>query len=997
MFTVHHGNHLETLVDRLAGLVGQPLASPLVPECIIVQSNGMARWLSLQLAQRLGVCANVRYPFPAAFVWEVFRHVLDQVPETSRFDPAVLTWRVMAQLSGLEVCDRFKPLHRWLKNGDDWRRFDLAWRIADSFDQYLVYRPDWILAWEAGRGDDSPDPDERWQAALWRRLMDDGGSHRVHLQRRFFQLADADTLARSHLPRRVALFGIPTLPPVYLQVLQRLSEVLEVHLFLLNPSREYWGDIEPERDIARRAGEEDAEELYLETGNALLASLGKQGRDFIDQVAELPGEWEDSFHDPGQQRRPSLLHCLQADILNLRNRGDEEHPCSPIDPEDLSLQIHACHSPMREVEVLHDRLLHLFETQPDLSPAQVVVMAPEIESYAPLIEAVFATQEGERQIPFAIADRDFRAESPLVDVFFDLLELHRSRFDANRVLTILEVAAVGRRFRIAEDDLPLVHDWVRETGIRWGVDAPGRAALELPATPEHTWRAGLDRLLLGYALPAGNQALFAGILPFDGVEGGEARIMGRLQDFTAALFELQQQLAQDRPVAQWAPLLRGVVEDFIAPTLDEEPQVQALGQALEEMAESARLAGFDQPVSLEVAAANLRRRLQVDPAGRFLTGGVTFCAMVPMRSIPFQVVCLIGMNDGAYPRAQTRLDFDLMGRPGAFRKGDRSRRHDDRYLFLEALLSARRCFYISFVGNSIRDNSPVPPSVLVSELLDGVRRGFYPPGQPDGDGVELILTRHPLQAFSPRYFRPGEPRLFSYSRELCQAAGHRGGQAESRPLFWESLPPPDPQWRTVDLEQLVHFFANPTRFLLRRRLDVHLEEEEGLLETREPFVLDNQARRQLRQRMLELKLTGGDPDQALPLLRGQGLLPHGQVGETILEQERTRVEWFAARLAAFLPPTAPQPIALDLTVGAFRLTGTLTKAGVRGLRDWRLAGVAPRHYLELWIKHLLLNCLAPEAVHLESRWLGEDKVLTLGPVADCYRRLEELLELYWQG
>ncbi len=974
---------MENLVDHLAGMIAdQPLASPLAQEIIVVQSNGMARWLSLELARRLGICANVSFPFPATFMWELFQTVLKgQVPETWPFDPVVLTWRLMELLPELEDDERFRSLKSYIKTDDDSRCYELAYRIADNYDQYLVYRPDWIKRWEAGEY-------EHWQAELWRRLTSVQGLHRVHVQQQFLRALNATSTA--HLPQRVTFIGIPAMPPVYLDILSRVAEFIDVHLFLLNPCREYWGDILAERDIARQGTERDPDDLYLEVGNSLLASLGKQGRDFIDLVVQAqPGREIEAFTEPPGD---NLLQGLQVDILNLRNRGEQDCPPMAIPAKDRSLQIHACHSPMREVEVLYDQLLALFEASPDLEPAQIVVMTPDIDAYAPTIEAVFASAEGDRYIPFSIADRGLQMENPLADAFFGLLELPGSRFDANQVLVLLECEAVQRRFGFNPSDLSLVYRWVRETGIRWGIDSEGRAQLDLPAIHEHTWRAGLERLLLGYALP-GNQLLDE-ILPYVDVEGGEAQVMGRLQSFTEGLFALNTELAGRRTLADWAATLQSLLDRFLAPLETEEPQVQTVRIALESMAVSAESAGYRTPVSLSVIKSWLARQLQTEEGSRrFLTGGVTFCAMLPMRSIPFQVVCLIGMNADSYPRPHYYQSFDLMAR--LFRKGDRSRRFDDRYLFLEALLCARRCFYLSYVGNDIHDNSVMPPSMLVSELQDAVARGFYQ--QTEGDILEQVLTRHPLQAFSRRYFSKPS-RLFSYSKELAEAAGLAGqGEREPSPLFRENLPKPGEEWHSLDLEQLGRFFANPTRYLLRQRLGVQLQEGEGLLETREPFVLNLIDQQGLRQELLNLRLSGFSPEQSLPLLRAEGRLPHGRVGEVIFERELDIVKRFIKRLLKALPKQPLAPLELDFELGDFRLHGRLINLGEQGIVDYRLARVRPQDYLKLWLQHLLLNILAPSEMEPNSRWLGRDKDLMLKPVPDPQAHLQDLLALYWQG
>ncbi|MDG4550579.1 MAG: exodeoxyribonuclease V subunit gamma [Candidatus Contendobacter sp.] len=985
-FYSYQSNRLEILADQLAELLRQPLRSPLAGEGVVASGSGLARWLMLRLAGRLGVCANLNVQLPATFLWTMARVVLRQLPATSRFDRPVLRWRLMALLRDLEETPRLAPVRAYLGDGrDQFRRYELAGRIADCFDQYLVYRPDWINRWETGEED-------HWQAELWRRLARDGEAHRARVQAQFHARLASGDFDRRRLPERVSVIGVSALPPLDVELLAALARHIDIHLFLLNPCQEYWGDIQAERDLARLGEEVDPDEAYLTVGHPLLASLGKQGRDFIDLLQAYPRiEW-DGFVEP---EGDDLLHRLQADILHLRERGGDEHPPLPLRPADRSLQIHACHGPMREVEVLHDQLLALFAADPALRPADVIVMTPDIARYGPLIEAVFASAPPERRIPFSIADRGTLAEEPLVEGLFALLESGGGRFDASQVLSLLELPAVRRRFGLDEADLTQIRRWTRDAGIRWGLDAGTKALWELPATAEHTWRMGLDRLLLGYALPGRGRDLYAGILPHDEVEGGEARALGQWRTFVEVLFGLDIQLRESRSLAAWVESLHAVLDRFFAPRDREENEIQRIRAALETLRAQAELADFTEPVGLAVAMSALRTELNAaeSPAGRFLSGGVTCCALVPMRSIPFAVVAVLGLNDDAYPRPHRPIDFDRMAT--RFRRGDRARRHDDRYLFLETLLSARRCLYLSYVGQSIRDNTPLPPSVLVSELLDTVDRSFQ---RPDGGRPrEQLVTRHPLQPFSRQYFG-GDDRLFSYARELTEASRRAGrGERNPAPLLTTELPEPEPALRRVTLDGLVGFFRNPARWLLRERLGVRPGEDEEALETREPFVLDGLANHQLLGRMLELHREGRTTAEMQAVARGSGALPHGQVGDCVFGQAQERVTRFAGRLGRVLPRRAPEPVDLELKLDGFELSGRLTGVTPAGRVGYRLASIKANDYLNLWLHHLALNVAAPAGTTLQSRWVAEDREIVLEPVEDAAAHLLELLEWYWRG
>jgi exodeoxyribonuclease V gamma subunit len=974
VFIVHHGNRLEHLAGRLVEHVRAPLPTPFTPETVVVQSLGMARWLSLWLATELGVCTNVQFPFPATFVWEVFRTVIGPLPVAPAFDPAVMVWHLLALLRQLDASPANEPLRAYLNDDDDRRRFELARKIADTFDQYLVYRPDWILAWERGEEDD-------WQARLWRQLVARvGGAHRVQL----WQAFRTHGLSAAHLealPPRLTLFGIPAMPPLYLDVFARLAESIDVHCFILDPCQESWSHLLRERDQARMAGVGDPDDLHLDTGNRLLASLGRQGREFLDQLAAYGPHEETHFVSPAGD---TLLATLQRDILTLTDRAG--HSAAAV-ADDLSVQVHVCHSPVREIEVLHDQLLLLFDTHPDLQPAEVVVMTPDIDLYAPAIDAVFGTVARERHIPYTIADRRLQQESPLIEAFLELLQLPASRFEAGRLLALLAVPAVRRRFALDEAGVARIRTWVRETGIRWGLDAQTHIDAGLPATTEHTWRFGLDRLLLGYALGEVGATVSELVAPHDDVDGSDATALGQLHTFIETLAAVAAALAAPRPAPAWGETLRQVLDQCLLADETEERDLQLLRAAIARFVSTAADGAYDDPIPLDLVTAHIRESLDV-PGGtaRFLAGGVTFCALMPMRSIPFAVVALVGMDDGSVPRSSRPQSFDRMA--GSRRRGDRSRRDDDRYLFLEALCSARQCFYLSYVGRDIRDNTPRPPSILVSELLDYV----------GGPLAAAIVTEHPLQAFSRRYFDGSQPRLVSHSAELCHASGTvRQALTRAQPFAPARLPPAGPEFRTVPLARLVQFFTHPSRFLLRERLGIRIDDADTRVESREPFLLDGLGRYGVRRALLGLQQRGADLPAAERALRSRGLLPHGTVGELATEAEWSGVQAFGQRLALLAAGPALPPVPLALTLDQVTIVGELSGLVAEGRIAYRLGHTRPSDRVGLWLAHLVLQLAAPAGVGGTTRWLSDDEEVVLTPVAEAAAMVRTLLQAYLDG
>jgi exodeoxyribonuclease V gamma subunit len=982
VLTVYRSNRAERLADALAEVLGEPLGDALRPEQVVVQSRGMARWLSLALAERLGVCANVAFPLPAGFLWEVFRAVLPaEVPRRSSYGPEVLAWRLFGLLDEIEGEPGFEPVGHYLGGGDELKRYRLAGRIATTLDQYLVYRSDWVRRWERGE-------DQHWQARLWRRLVQEGpADHWVRVHDAFLRALNAEGAA-DRLPTRVCLFAVPELSPSYLDLLGRISESTEVHLFCLTASEEYTADLDDARRLARRrerrrrAGGTD-DSAYADLGNPLLASLGRLAQAFVSRLQDYPHQDVDDFEPAGEE---TLLGVLQDDMRVLVNRGREpEVPALLLPEDDVSVEVHSCHSALREVQVLHDRLLDLFQRWPDLEPRQVAVMAPDVGAYAPLVEAVFGSAGGDRAIPFALAERGVSAGQPLVRAVLSLIDLPLSRLAASEVLSLLEIPAVMRRLGLDAEGLLSVRRWVRESGIRWGAAGASREALDLPAYEENSWAFGLRRLFLGYAMPA-EERLYRGVLPYPHLEGNSAVPLGLLQRFVDALQRWQGRLAGSYSASEWPVLIGELLDEFLAPDEDDLAALQAIRDAAAALAEEAAVAGFHGRFAREVARSRLAAALEErSGAAPVLSGAVTFGGLGSLRAIPFRVVCLLGMNGASFPRLHRPPSFDLMAAEP--RAGDRSRREEDRYLFLEAVLSAREVLHLSYVGRNVRDNSPQVPSVLVSELLDYLEQAFT------GDVGARVVVEHPLQPFSPRYFDGKHPRLVSYASEWLPPAE----AAAPRPFVDRPLPAPDPERREVELDDLVHFFDDPARGFLRQRLGVHLEEAEEALEDAEAFSLDGLAAYALKQEALQRALSGEALEETfLPVLRGRGALPVGEAGTRSFVAAVDPVAGLAGRVRERLAEQR-EPLEADLALGEFRLRGWLTGLTVGGLVSYRATKVKAKDRLRLWVRHLVLNAVGLRVCELRSRHLAEDTEVHYRPLEAPRETLAALLEAYWRG
>ncbi|WP_260858799.1 exodeoxyribonuclease V subunit gamma [Paraburkholderia sp. BCC1885] len=916
-----HGNQPERLRDLMVQWIRQHPLGPLEKEVILVQSNGIAQWLKLALAADpedggCGIAAALDMSLPASFLWQVYRAVLgdEAVPAISPFDKTRLVWRLTRLLPELLEAPDYAPLKRFMAHdGDQRKRFQLAQRVADLFDQYQVYRADWLAAWAAGddvqidaRNRRTPLPEEyRWQAALWRALLEDVKAHApagtdtrtagraaVHDEflRRAAQLPE-DERPRG-LPRRVIIFGISSLPRQAVEVLAALSRWTQVLMCVHNPCAHYWADIVADQDLlrAQRSRQQrregapatiDDAQLHLHA-QPLLAAWGKQGRDFIGLLdeydsAEARERYTAHFTGIGQRidlfesdDALTMLQQLQDDIRDLRPLRETRELWPEVDPgADHSIRFHVAHSPQREVEILHDQLLAAFAADPTLRPRDVIVMVPDIEVYTPHIQAVFGLldEQDPRHIPFSVADRGQRDFDPLIGALETLLALPQSRLTVSDVLDLLEVPALRARFEIGTDDLPKLRSWISGANIRWGLHAEQRASLGLPQAGDesapNSWAFGMRRMLLGYA--AGDKAgAWNDIEPYAEIGGLDAALLGPLTRLIDALDETWQTLRQAATVPEWCERLRWLKTTFFAADDSEDAYtLERLDAALEAWRDACEEAALTGELPLSIVADYWLS--QFEGGGltqRFFAGAVTFATLMPMRAIPFRIVCLLGMNDGDYPRNRMPLDFDLMRRD--YRPGDRSRREDDRYLFLEALLSAREHLHVSWVGRSVNDNTPRPPSVLVGQLRDHLKGGWRLEGAADDEPdalLDALTVDHRLQPFSAEYFpaRPNVSPLFTYAREWDQQELKSVDTREHGDAALQPLERDEP----LSVRELADFLKDPVRSFFRQRLRVSFETEDASSENHEPFEVDQLETWQLQNELIRAQaaaLERGDED-----------------------------------------------------------------------------------------------------------------------------------------
>ncbi len=1057
MLRIHRATRADRLATALASVLAEPLGDPLAPEIVAVPTRGVERWLAQRLSGALGtsagpgatdgVCANVDFPFPGRLVGDAVALATGVERDTDPWLPERAAWPLLDAVE--EALDEpwLAPLAAHLgRTGPDpdehrrSRRLSTVRHLADLFDRYGVHRPDMVRAWARGADDDGwgrlPAADSVWQPELWRRLRKHVGtpSPAERLELACDTIRNEPELLDGRFAPRLSLFGLTRLPASYLDILRAVAGTRDVHLFLLHPSPALWERIEAlqtgssgPRRLERRADDATA----VEPRNPLLASWGRDARE-MQLVLTAGHDVQSEEHHPVGTEPRTLLERIQDDVRADRAPADEqltggEDRRAVLEPDDRSVQVHACHGRARQVEIVRDAILHLLADDPSLEPRDVIVMCPDIESFAPLIHATFAMgehagagiDEGDEVpaaavpqfLPVRLADRSLRQTNPVLGAVDELLALADARLTASQVVDFASRDPVRRRFRLDDDDLARIGEWVASTGVRWGLDASYREPYGLATVGANTWRSGFDRMLLGVTTAEEGHRLMAGVLPLDDVDSGDIDLAGNLAELLDRLAAAVASLTGARPLPGWTAAIADAADMLTATTDADAWQRAQLQGLLDDVVAEATAGGQvnSAPLVLAEVRSLLADRLRGRPTrANFRTGHLTMCTLVPMRSVPHRVVCLLGLDDGVFPR-RTAVDGDDLIQLDPY-VGDRDPRSEDRQLLLDAVLAATSTLVITYTGRDERTNAVRPPAVPVGELLDVVDRTVRTVGE--GPARDRVVVHHPLQPFDLRNFSLGglvAGRSWSFDTvALDGARASLGERAPASAFLAGPLPPMGTG--VVQLDDLVRFVQHPVKAFLRRRLGVYVSRDEDELADGLPVEPDALEKWHVGDRLLAARLAGADPDVCRAAEVARGTLPPGALGGPVLDEIAGVVEGIVAGAAA---ATSGEPSSVEVEVdlgGGRSLVGTVP--GVTGdvLRSVSYSRVAPKHRLATWARLLALTAGGPERP-FEAVTVGRGsgragvmmiRIPPLGADAEGRRRaavahLNALVDLYDRG
>lgn len=968
MLTLYPSNRLEDLAVLLSAVLKSGERGVLEADSILVESQGMQHWLNMQLAKDAGVAMNLRFPMPSRFIWELARALLgkDKVPQQSSYRREVLAWRIdelLASDAFLQLAQSAAPSRYWqaaTEKPDHLKRFQLATELADVFEQYMLYRPEWVEQWELGRFDQTGLNDEAWQGWLWRALIQQEALTPVKLQKLAIEKMSQH---QSMLPSRVIIFAINTLAPSALAFFEALSAFSDIHLFHLNPCIDFWGDIQTDKQLAKQLREQKAK-LWSdenEQSNPLLANLGSQGQAFFNALQQTKHFEISGFHE-GEYNladsSASVLSAIQNDILLLQ---DARQAPTTL-PADNSLVVSSSHSALREIQSLHEYLLRQFDADPQLTPDEVLVMCPAIEDYAPYVNAVFKrpwemSEEASPRLPCSIADRALLDSQPVIAAYMSLLALPDSRFEVNAIVDLLRIKECQLKLSLSDDELAVIESWLQAACIHWGLDHQHQQAVAgtSKTNGQYSWSWGIERLLLGFA-SSDSQFIYQDKLLLPNVQGQHAVLLGKLMLLLSRLKALSTSLLQRRNAIQWQDDLLAFRDQLFASDDNNPDAHEILSRAIKKLGEYTAQAGFTGDIPLDVVQFFLQRQFsQPDSGNHFLTGQVTICSMVPMRSIPFKVVAILGLNDGQYPRQSNPLSFDLMSHLPK-RAGDRSRRGDDRYLFLEALISARQHLYLSYQGRDIKNNAERQPSLVLKELLDYLHQGYGWHTEPSRGQSDVIQT--PLHAFSAENYQLPHA---SYDAGWARLV-NTGDARDNTKISATAMPSTH-----LSIRDMVRGFDNPSAVYARENLGLYFTDETPELENAEPFDTNGLVRYQFMYDWINC-----DDVQEQEIVRQTALLS-GQLPDSpvAIESLNSWQNGAEALLSVF-----PENRALKMQPHELMIDDVSVTAALNLNQDAtsqflsRPTSRKPKDNIELWLTHLFANGLLAEGVTTYGVFVG---------------------------
>lgn len=976
-------NSLKSLSDRLADRL-RDTKSVFQPVYIVTQTAGMNIWLKQQLAQKLGIAANIQFLKPNDAIHLLFQKLSGfyQFNSLSAHD---LNWIIFDVLNEDEFKNRFEKIaeyynHRGLEG--EIKRMALAEKIADLFDQYQIYRAPEIDQWNNKEDWEilkviRNETDQEWQKYIWNRARELAAEHfsdKTYIGKHILNKLNEPEAVEKLQQEVPALyfFGLSLITDYHLQIIYKVSEFIDVEFLFQNPAPwQYWYDDKSEKivDFLKRIGKFGSSEKA--EGNPLLTSWGKLTQNTFKMFFR-DDDTLNTLQDFGVEEPEidSLLHNIQNSVFN--NEKDEIS-FSNEQIKDGTVTINSCYSPIREVEVLYNYLVHLVDQKNEkLSARDIIVMVSDIDLYGSYIKAVF--DNAPYKFPYTIADESFVVSDTISNALTGILSISENQFTSEKVVGLLEFESIRKQFRI--ENVEIIRKAIQAANIRFGFT--GNSELE---THYVSWDYGLNRILYGLSMFGGTEYGQGenSFYPIDIVEGFDMFNIVRFVHFVRVLKSNIQSRSKNRTITDWVEYVQNTLITFIG-EIDENPDEDYVLLQNQLNQYNRIKAFFEKEVEYEVFKYNFLPTLaNARRSSNFASYGITFCSLIPMRSIPFKVVALLGMDLEKFPRMNRPVSFDLIEKKK--QTGDRDLKENDKQLFLDTLLSAEDHFYLSYVGQSVKDNEDIPASALVDELVD-----FIATRSDNPDEIRKgFVQKHPLHGFSKKYNTRENSELYSYLL-------NRNSTIE-KPLDEKKLPEFD--FKEIDVSSVLRFFRNPARAYYQRVLNCYYTTDIQNLDEFERFELEFLEKYSIKENLINAAIEFSD--EYLTEQKKKGHLPLKNMAQIEMEQLVQEIEAIQQTFNELTTGLETEEIQVDLEIDNSHISGKVNDIYGGNLIAYTVSSKTNKHRFEAYIKYLALVSQGfPGKLYFIDNGAGAVEALKIDP-DKAKQILSEIIEIYKKG
>lgn len=1010
MLIVYHSNQPEIFKKILIDIMSnEVLFDPMQSEIILIENKIMIEWIQIELAKHFGIAANITFMDVSSFIRVISNKISPKDFTINDFNCAILYWKFMEILPKACLMQNFSIIERYLHDDFDKRKCgQLSEKLVELFTKYLIYRTDWLDNWKVNNMvDEITHSHQLWQSELWRMLLKSLQYNNAMLYENINYLSHCVSVLKNlkkidnnFFPKRIFIFGITLMPTIYWEILNLLSNYIDIHVWFVSPYYQFSYNCIVKKNLLNITS---VNKLYIQDrkvstsffstvinnniinnivnvnidakiNHILINFCGLVGKNTLWLLTKLENLIEKKFFIVPKE--DSLLHILQKSILEWQEYIiiDQEkydikilknHPRYLLESQDQSITVHICYSIQREIEVLHDNLLSMIQEDPFLLQKGIIVMAPDICDYAMAINTIFDNMYG-RSLPFNISSNYTKCVHPIISTILNILNISYNRCTSEEILSFLKISLIAKKFNIKEEELKLLNQWVIESGIKWGLDDITMCNFNLPTTHQNTWCFGLTRMLLGHAIH-NPLSIWEDVSPYNDFNTENINVVGYLGEFLKVLRKWRNKFNHSHTIIEWMPYMQEILDDFFSysdANVEENKIFSLLKNCWRNILEPGMQSGYSDLINIIVLRDKLSYKLNQNTVNfKFLPNVINFCNISPICCISCQIICFLGMNKDAFPRRKIPIDFDLMVKNP--RSDDHHIYNGDCYVFLLGLLLAQECIYISFIEDSVDDSTIDNASVLIHVLFEYISQNFYLSQDKYVDSkINEKHIRHHLQRrynrvpFAYEHFILGS-KIQSFANEWISSIN-----VHTNDTFCCDFLTPLPQIivNIISFYDLYHFYCHPIKVWFQKRLGVYFREYTSTVFNIHHYYFDDYCalnalhRFNLNVKLLNSLIHNDDVNAFYNSVRAAGILPYGVFGELYWAREYSKMDMLAKKIKVFYS-FKKFDLNIFLKFDNVTLTGQLTMIQNNGLVRWKPAYLSIKDGLLLWLEHVVYCAL----------------------------------------